>query len=46
VVTNSELIVLVSPHIYKGEPVDEETMAKFREITEGPVLSSRKDEKN
>jgi len=46
VVTNSELIVLVSPHIYRGEPVDEETMAKFREITEGPVISSRNDEKN
>lgn len=46
VVTNSELIVLVSPHIYKGEPVDEETMAKFKEITEGPVLSLPRDKKD
>jgi len=44
--TNSELIVLVSPHIYKGEPVDEETMAKYREMTEGPMLSLPKDKKD
>jgi type IV pilus assembly protein PilQ len=39
VVKNSELIVFLSPHIYKGEPIPEETMAKFKEISERPLLS-------
>ena len=32
VINNSELIVLLSPHIYKGEAVPEEAMAKYNEI--------------
>jgi type II secretory pathway component GspD/PulD (secretin) len=36
---NSELIVFLSPHIYKGEPIPEDTMAKYKKITEAPVLS-------
>lgn len=32
VVNNSELIVLLSPHIYKGEPVPDDAMAKYNEI--------------
>ena len=39
VVKNSELIVFLSPHIYKGEPIPEEEMAKFKEISERPLLS-------
>ncbi|MCK5505224.1 MAG: type II secretion system protein GspD, partial [Thermodesulfovibrionia bacterium] len=39
VIKNSELIVFLSPHIYKGEPIDKEAMAKFREITDRPMLS-------
>jgi len=39
IVTNSELIIFLSPHVYKGEPIPKETMAKFKEITEGPILS-------
>ncbi|MBA7667444.1 Type 3 secretion system secretin [subsurface metagenome] len=47
VVKNSELIVFLSPHIYKGEPLPEEQMAKFKEISERPILSLPKDkEKN
>jgi type II secretory pathway component GspD/PulD (secretin) len=47
VVKNSELIVFLSPHIYKGEPLSEEQMAKFKEISERPILSLPKDkEKN
>jgi type II secretory pathway component GspD/PulD (secretin) len=38
-VKNSELIVLVSPHINKGEPVPEDTMKKFKELKEKPMLS-------
>jgi len=39
VVKNSELLVFLSPHIYKGEPISEDEMAKFKEITERPLLS-------
>ena len=39
VVKNSELIVFLSPHIYKGEPIPEKEMAKFKEISERPLLS-------
>ena len=39
VVKNSELIVFLSPHIYKGEPIPEEAMAKFKEISERHLLS-------
>ncbi|MBA7632548.1 Type 3 secretion system secretin [subsurface metagenome] len=39
VVKNSELIVFLSPHIYKGEPIPEEAMAKFKEIKDKPMLS-------
>ncbi|MBN2181859.1 MAG: hypothetical protein JW715_08075 [Sedimentisphaerales bacterium] len=38
VVKNSELIVFLSPHIYRGEPVPEDAMSKYRQITEKPVL--------
>jgi type II secretory pathway component GspD/PulD (secretin) len=46
VVKNSELIVFLSPHIYKGEPMSEDEMAKFKEISERPVLSLPDDSKN
>lgn len=40
IVNNTELIVFISPHIYKdGEPIPEDAMAKRREITERPMLS-------
>ena len=39
VVKNSELIVFLSPHIYKDEPIDAEAMAKFKEIKDKPMLS-------
>jgi protein transport protein HofQ len=38
-VKNSELIVLISPHINKGEPVTEDEMKKFKELKEKPMLS-------
>jgi type IV pilus assembly protein PilQ len=46
VIKNSELIVFLSPHIYKGEPMSEDEMAKFKEISERPVLSLPDDSKN
>ena len=46
VVKNSELIVFLSPHIYKGEPIPEEEMAKFKEISERPLLSLPPDKDN
>ena len=39
VINNSELIVLLSPHIYKEEPVPEEVMAKYNEIKNKQMLS-------
>jgi type IV pilus assembly protein PilQ len=39
VLKNSELVVFLSPHIYKGEPVPEDQITKFRKITANPLLS-------
>jgi len=40
VVTNTELIVFLSPHIYKeGEPIPEDAMEKYREIKDRPMPS-------
>ncbi|OHB59079.1 MAG: hypothetical protein A2173_08265 [Planctomycetes bacterium RBG_13_44_8b] len=36
---NSELLVILSPHIYKGERPDESQMKKFDEITKQPLLT-------
>ena len=44
VVRNSELIVFLSPHIYRGEPIDDDEMAKFREIRDKPLLSLPEDD--
>ena len=39
VINNTELIVFLSPHIYKeGEPIPDEAMSKFNEITDRPML--------
>jgi hypothetical protein len=39
VVLNTELIVFLSPHIYKeGEPIPEDMMSKYNEITDKPML--------
>jgi type II secretory pathway component GspD/PulD (secretin) len=38
-VKNSELLVLISPHVNKGEPVPEDTMKKFKELKDKPTLS-------
>jgi type II secretory pathway component GspD/PulD (secretin) len=38
-VTNAELLVLLSPHIYKGESAPAEGVARFDEIRNRPVLS-------
>ncbi|MHC4807583.1 MAG: type II secretion system protein GspD, partial [Planctomycetota bacterium] len=46
VVNNTELIVFISPHIYKeGEPIPEDAMSKFKEIRERPVLLLPEDAK-
>jgi len=42
VVKNSELIVFISPHIYKGERIPAEAMKKFNEITKRPILTMPK----
>ncbi|MHC4103605.1 MAG: type II secretion system protein GspD [Planctomycetota bacterium] len=43
VVTNTELIVFLSPHIYKEEePIPEDAMEKFWEIKERPMPSLEK----
>ncbi len=39
VINNTELIVFLSPHIYKeGDPIPEDAMSKFNEITNKPML--------
>ena len=39
IVKNSELIIFLSPHIYKGEPVPEAEMSKYNQIKDKPLLS-------
>jgi type II secretory pathway component GspD/PulD (secretin) len=39
VINNSELIVLLSPHVYKEEPVPAGAMEKYNELKNKPVLS-------
>jgi len=40
VAKNSELIIFISPHIYKGEPIGADAMSKYREIRDFSMLSS------
>jgi type II secretory pathway component GspD/PulD (secretin) len=43
VVTNTELIIFLSPHIYNDEePIPEDAMEKFREIKDRPMPSLKK----
>ena len=37
-ITNSELLVLISPHLYDDQPLPEDQMAKFEEMTNQPLL--------
>ena len=37
-IINSELLVILSPHIYKGEPPNEEELARFNELRNRPML--------
>jgi type II secretory pathway component GspD/PulD (secretin) len=43
IVDNSELLVLLSPHVYKGGSVSAEAMKKYRQITEKSLLSQPDD---
>jgi Flp pilus assembly secretin CpaC len=46
VINNTELIVFLSPHIYKeGEPIPEDMMSKYNEITDRPMLLMPKEAK-
>jgi len=38
VVRHSELLVFISPHIYKGQPVTDEQFERFNEIRNKPIL--------
>ncbi len=46
VVYNSELIVLLSPHIYNDEPVPADVMKRYNEIKNKPALSLPGNEKD
>jgi hypothetical protein len=47
VVKNTELIVFLSPHIYKeDEPIPEDAMEKYREIKNRPMPSLGETKKN
>ena len=48
IVKKSELLVFLSPHIYKNEPPSEEQMVKFDELRNAPMLSlpKKKDKNN
>ncbi len=38
IVENSELLVLLSPHVYKGEPVPAEAMARYNKIKDRTLI--------
>lgn len=38
-ISNSELVILLSPHIYKGEPVPEQVMKKWDTLKNRPMLT-------
>jgi type II secretory pathway component GspD/PulD (secretin) len=38
VVKNSELLVFISPHIYRDGPLEDEQMERFNELRNGPML--------
>ncbi|UCF43057.1 MAG: type II secretion system protein GspD [Planctomycetota bacterium] len=42
---NSELVVFLSPRIYKGEPLTQEQMSKFNELKGYPLLQIRRPRK-
>jgi type II secretory pathway component GspD/PulD (secretin) len=37
---SSELLIMLSPHIYYGQPPDDTQMTKFNEITQRPLLTT------
>jgi type IV pilus assembly protein PilQ len=39
IVKNSELIIFLSPRIYRGEPIADDAMAKYKQITCKPMLT-------
>jgi len=43
VITNSELLVLISPHVHKGEAPSPEAMAKYKELVDRPMLTLPED---
>jgi type IV pilus assembly protein PilQ len=43
IVMNSELLVLISPHVYKGEKPSDEAMAKYKALRERPLLELPKE---
>ena len=45
IVENSELLVLLSPHIYKGDPVPAEAMARYNRIKQRTLITMPDDPK-
>lgn len=46
VVENSELLVLMSPHIYKDEPVSAEAMAQFNQMKDNSLITIPAEQKS
>jgi type II secretory pathway component GspD/PulD (secretin) len=46
VVDNTELLVLLSPHIYKGEPVSAEAMARFNQMKNNSLITAPEEPKS
>ena len=45
IVNNAELVVFLSPHIYRGEPIPADMMDRYNEIRDKPMLSLPADKK-
>jgi len=43
-ISNSELVILLSPHIHKGEAVPEQVMKKWNTLKDQPMLTLPKND--
>jgi Flp pilus assembly secretin CpaC len=46
IIKNSELIIFLSPHLYKGEPVPKEAISKYKQLRDSSILKDNISKEN
>jgi hypothetical protein len=46
IIKNSELIIFLSPHLYKGEPVPKEAISKYKQLKDNSILKDNISKEN